>query len=247
MYLHCVFGYSKGGIVIFWDKKHNEEKENFLKSNGIWFLVGIEIKWWMYMLFRIFISLFLAISGYVIFSLPSFSILVVFLVSYFGIDHMVKLSNANDNEDMLSDIKLVFDCLRIQVKAGVYITDAINEIIHVINNKRLKRGIKQLSESIMLTNDIDGSLLYFSSLFNSKHIDTLVIILRQALVSGQSAESLDNAFSQMTDIEQAINIKIENALERKIMVLQVMELFGIILLAGFCCIAEFSSMFVAVK
>jgi hypothetical protein len=133
------------------------------------------------------------------------------------------------------------------VKAGVYITDAITEIIPLVANKRLKRAMTALSDSITLTNNIDSSLTQFNELFCNRHIDTVVIILRQALISGQSAESLDNAFEQMTDIEQALNIKLENGLERKVMLIQVMVLFGILLAAGFCCIREFAGLFSAVK
>lgn len=228
-------------------KKYIQNKECFLKENGIWYMAGFPVYWWMYAGFRLGLSVFFVIFARILFGIARIWLLLIFTGVFMGVDFLVKLSNENDNDSMLADIKTVFDCLRIQVKAGVYISDAISEIVPVIASKRLRQGLIYLGESIVLTNNLEESLIAFNEMFHNRHIDTLVIILRQALVSGQSAQSLDNAFAQMTDIEQALNIKTENSLERKVMVIQVMVLFGILIMAGFCCISEFAGLFESVK
>lgn len=227
--------------------EYMNSKELFLKANGICSMAGFNVRWWMYCLFKLFIGVFSCIFAVSLFNVSLYVIIILFPVMSVIPDYIVIMSNDNDNDMMLRDIKVLFDGLRIHVKAGVYISDAIAEIIPAVSAKRLKNGLIWLKDSIMLTNDIDKSLTDFNEMFNNRHIDTLVIILRQALVSGQSAESLDNAFSQMTDIEQAINIRAENSLERKIMIIQVMVLFGILMISGFCCISEFSGLFTAIK
>lgn len=228
-------------------RRYLQNTDIYLKENGISYMTGLDIRWWLYIPFKIFFSVFLTMVIYGIFNLSIYIIFPMAIVMFLIPDYLIKMSNDNDNDDMLPDIKMIFDCLRIEVKAGVYISDAISQIMTGINNKRLKAGMKYLIERIAVTNDIDASLSNFNEMFNNRHIDTLVVILRQAMVSGQSGESLDNAFAQMTDIEQAINIKVENSLERKITVIQVMVFFGIILLAGFCCLSEFKGLFVSVK
>lgn len=228
-------------------RRYLQNTDIYLKENGISYMTGLDIRWWLYIPFKFFFSVFLTIVIYGIFNLSIYIVFPMAIVMFLIPDYLIKMSNDNDNDDMLPDIKMIFDCLRIEVKAGVYISDAISQIMTGINNKRLKAGMKYLIERIAVTNDIDTSLSNFNEMFNNRHIDTLVVILRQAMVSGQSGESLDNAFAQMTDIEQAINIKVENSLERKITVIQVMVFFGIILLAGLCCLSEFKGLFVSVK
>lgn len=223
------------------------QKERFLEENGMNYIIGKHLKWWMFVIAKIVVGTFLGAFFVLAADIGIVYMPVIFFAGYFGSDYLVQMSNINDNEDMLGDIKTVFDCLRIQVKAGVYITDAVSEIIPLIRNKRLKRALIEMGNTIMLTNDIDESLRIFNRKFSNRHIDTLVIILRQALLSGQSAQSLDNAFDQMTDIEQALNLKLENSLERKVAIVQIMVLFGIILAAGFCSISEFAGMFGTIK
>lgn len=222
-------------------------RERFLEENGICHMVGMHLPWWMYVLMKVFISLFACLFGKLMLDMKPWHLVVMFPVAFAGCDGLVRMSNENDNSDMLSDIKIMFDCLRIQVKAGVYVTDALNETMLLMKNKRLRDALKNLTDSIVLTGNLDDSLKEFNQKFCNRHIDTMVIILRQALVSGQSSESLDNAFEQMTDIEQALNIKLENALERKVMIIQVMVLLGIFLMVGFCSICEFAGLFSAIK
>lgn len=228
-------------------REYLKDKERFLEENGICHMTGIRLSWWMYVGIKIFMGIFLCLFGKWMLNMEAGYLPVLFLVVFAGCDGLVRMSNENDNSDMLPDIKVLFDCLRIQVKAGVYVTDALNEIILLMKNKRLRDALKSLTDSIVLTGNLDDSLKEFNGKFCNRHIDTLVIILRQALVSGQSSESLDHAFQQMTDIEQAFNLKLENALERKVMIIQVMVLFGIFLMVGFCSICEFSGLFSAIK
>lgn len=223
------------------------EKEKFLEENGICHMAGMKLSWWMYGLSKILISGFVCLFAVLMFHIWKICLPVLFGAAYIGCDALIHMSNENDNSDMLGDIKTMFDCLRIQVKAGVYVTDALNEILPLIRNKRLKEALKSLMDGILLTNNLEESLIDFNQKFNNRHIDTMVIILRQALVSGQSAENLDSAFEQMSDIEQALNIKLENKLERKIMLIQLMVLFGIFLMVGYCSICEFAGLFSSIK
>lgn len=208
---------------------------------------GVKIYWWLYELLRILAGIFSGTFGRIVFQLSPLKCIVLIFFMIILFDEILKISNANDNDNMLTDIKIMFDCLRIQVVSNVYIIDAMVELEPLLRSSRLKQAVHELIDSIVLTNDIENSLIMFNNKFSNKYIDTLVIILRQALVSGQSEDGLNNAFDQMVDIEQAMNLRLENSLEKKVLVIQVFVLFFIVLVCGYCSIIEFAELFSNIK
>ncbi|MGN0160504.1 MAG: type II secretion system F family protein [Lachnospiraceae bacterium] len=153
------------------------------------------------------------------------------------------ISNEADNDAMLMDIKNIFELLKIQLHAGVYVVEALENCYEDIRNKRLKSAIKNLLNDIYLSKNMTKALDEFGAHFNNHHIDTLVIILKQSVESGYSVQNLDNAFEEVLDVERAINIKIENSVERNVQILQVLFMAAIIAISIYCSVVELKGLF----
>lgn len=161
------------------------------------------------------------------------------LIPIFGVfgfyipDILLKLSNSNDNDRMLSDIKTIYDTLKIQTKAGVFLTNALTECYLGVKNKRLKTALLELLNKIIAKNDIETAINEFNMLFKNSFIDTLCIVIKQSLESGQSVQVLSDISSQLTDIQHVLALKEKAKLERKIEVLQLFVFVGILAICVF--------------
>lgn len=154
---------------------------------------------------------------------------IIFMVAgFFAPDALVKFSNNQDNEEMMPDIKRVYDTIRIQTKAGVYITHSLAECYLVIKNKRLKEAFLDLNNKIIANKDIESAINDLNFKFNNKHIDTLCIVIKQSLESGKSVKALEDLTNQMNDIQHAINLKEKDRLELSIQVLELLVFVGVI-------------------
>ncbi len=220
-----------------------EKTERFLKENGITYLIGMNVSaitfWGISVLCGIFVVIFEIVIWRQDFDINFISgIAGVFLPTLILIS-----SNKTDNDNMLEDIKLVYEMLKIQVHAGVYIIDALDNCNKMIKNKRLQQGINRLLCEIFMSRNVSDALNNFNESFRNTHIDTLVIILKQSMESGYSVQNLDSAFEQVIDVERAINVKMENSVERNTQVIQVLFMAGIIAIAVYCSIVEFKELF----
>lgn len=126
------------------------------------------------------------------------------IIGYFALDFLANTSNKSDNEKMLDDIKNVYDTLRIQTKAGVYITSVITDCYLVVQNKRLKKAFLRLTSDIAAKNDVDAALDDFRNKFDNDYINSLVIIIKQSMKTGQATKMFEDIRAQITDIELAM-------------------------------------------
>lgn len=220
-----------------------EKINRFLKSHGAEHMVGFVVHPYLFLFFMA------VCGGFVVFAARVFGIVTMggmtlcFLAGVFLPIGMLLISNESDNDGMLKDLRNIFELLKIQIHAGVYIIDALENCCAMIRSKRLKNSIKRLLNEIYLSKNISEALEDFNASFRNEHVDTLVIILKQAMESGYSVNNLDSAFEQILDVEKAIHIRMENSMERNVQVLQVLFMAGMIAMAVYCSIVEFKSLF----
>lgn len=152
-------------------------------------------------------------------------------VAFFMPDILVKASNDKDNEDMMMDIKRIFDTLKIQTVGSVHLTNALLECYMVVSNVRLKRELQKMSAYILGTNDIATGVERFQSRFENRYIDSLCMTLVQAQENGSSVQLLDDLSERIANMQDAMNMAEQQRLERKIQAFELMVL-AVSLLGG---------------
>ncbi len=217
--------------------------EQFLKSHGVEYFAGFRISPMTFWIISVFSGFFGWIFG------KSFGVKniifswMIFLLGTFIPTVLLYISNESDNDKMLKDIKNLFEMLKIQIHSGVYMVEALENCCQELENKRLLKALNRLLNEIYMSKDIVESLKDFNASFSNPHIDMLTVILRQSMETGYSVNYLDSAFEQVLDVEQAIHIKMEQAVERNVQIMQVLFMAGIIAMSVYCSIVEFKGLF----
>lgn len=200
--------------------------DKYITSSGLAYMTNYKITPLMYLLLRVFLALFGMIIG-MQFSLVAG--LIMLPVGYLGLDFIINASDKSDNNKMLGDIEDVYDTLRIQTKAGVYITSVLTDCYLVVRNKRLKSAFLKLTSDIAAKNDIDTALDDFRLKFRNEYIDTLVIIIKQSMQTGQAAKMFDDIREQIADIDAAMLINEKQSINAKIITVQILIYISIII------------------
>lgn len=136
--------------------------------------------------------------------------------------------NQKENRQMLVDLRTVYNALAIQAKSGVYIVASLMECYLAVNNKRLKNGLRELSNEIATSADVKKALVTFENKFDNVHIDSLCVILEQALESGMIADLLQDISEQLADVEEFLMAESKNKLDKKIWVYEMLMFAGIV-------------------
>lgn len=205
-----------------------DEVEQYINSSGLAYMTDYKMTPLMYIVLRAALALFIMILGL---QFNLFAGLALLLVGYFGLDFIINMSDKADNEKMLGDIEDVYDTLRIQTKAGVYITSVLTDCYLVVKNKRLKSAFLKLTSDIAAKNDIDTALDDFRGKFRNEYIDTLVIIIKQSMQTGQAAKMFDDIRTQIADIDAAMIVNEKNSINSKIIFVQMIVYVAIIVVA----------------
>lgn len=214
--------------------------EQYINSSGLAFMTNYKMTPLLYILLRIFLGIFLMIVGLQENLIIGLALLPI---GYFGLDFIINMSDKADNDKMLADIEDVYDTLRIQTKAGVYITSVLTDCYLVVKNKRLKSAFLKLTSDIAAKNDIDTALDDFRGKFRNEYIDTLVIIIKQSMQTGQAAKMFDDIREQIADIDAAMLINEKNSINSKIILVQLIIYSAIIVLAVYITFIALSSGF----
>lgn len=202
--------------------------EQYINSSGLAYMTNYKMTPLMYIMLRVSLALFLMILGL---QFNLFAGLALLPIGYFGLDFIINISDKADNDKMLADIEDVYDTLRIQTKAGVYITSVLTDCYLVVKNKRLKSAFLKLTSDIAAKNDIDTALDDFRGKFRNEYIDTLVIIIKQSMQTGQAAKMFDDIREQIADIDAAMLINEKNSINSKIIFVQMIVYVAIIVVA----------------
>ena len=193
----------------------------------------------MYTMFKILFAIFFMVLGFQLDTVLTGLGLGIF--GYFFIDLVAYLSNSSDNKAMLDDIKNVYDTLRIQTKAGVYITSVITDCYLVVQNKRLKKAFLRLTSDIAAKNDIETSLDEFKNKFDNEYINTLVVIIKQSMKTGQASKMFEDIRAQIADIEAAMMEAEKARIKTMITVCQVLLYVAIIAVSLYVAVASLST------
>lgn len=163
------------------------------------------------------------------------------VVGFFALDFILNISDKSDNDKMLDDIKNIYDTLRIQTKAGVYITSVITDCYLVVQNKRLKQALLELTSDIIAKNDTEDALDTFRNKFNNPYIDTMVIIIKQSMKTGQASKMFDDIKVQIVDIEAAMMLAEQVKIKAEITFVQILMYIAIIVVAILLAFLSLSS------
>lgn len=149
--------------------------------------------------------------------------------------------NKRDNEKLLPELKLVYQALSIQIRAGVYLTDALAECYGSVREERLRQALLELSGDIVMKGDLFEALERFQGKFDNRYIDSLCIILLQALESGQAVELLADISEQIKDMEVAVWNRRKNALDRSVTFYQLGILAAVLAAVMYACVTRLFS------
>ena len=149
---------------------------------------------------------------------------------------MLVYLNGRDNEKLLPELKLVYHALEIQIRAGVYVTDALAECYGSVQQERLRSALLELAGDIVMKADIYEALDRFQRKFDNRYIDSLCITILQALESGQALELLGDIGEQIKDMEETVRERKKAALDRSITFYQLGVLAVVLGIALYACV-----------
>lgn len=213
---------------------YHKTKE-LLCKNGAIFHFGQWVHPLSWLGFRIVLA---TIGGAVGLVLGWAGVLLLIVVGYCLPDLLLKYLNLRDNEKMLSEIKLIYHGLEIQLQAGVYITDALTECYAGVQDERLRQALLDLAGAVAVKADVYEALNQFQNSFDNRYIDALCIILIQALESGQAVDLLRDIAEQVKDMEVSVMERKKAALDRSVTFYQLGILAAVLGIVLYACVAQ---------
>ncbi len=192
----------------WWDYK---KWDDFLTANGAGFHYGSWMNPVSYMALCVVtgISCFAVGTWYSVWAGSITGLMGIFLPGIL-LEHL----NKRDNERMLTELDLVYSALAIQIRAGVYVTDALSECYGSVKHVRLRSALQELCSDLVMKSDLGYALEGLQRKFNNRYIDTLCITILQACESGQTVELLGDIGEQIKDMELLLQQKKKEQLNR---------------------------------
>ncbi len=230
--------YEEMGIVLRNSKNRlfdYEKLKAFLLRNGAQFHYGKWIGPISYMLLRVAaggIGLTMGVF-YAVWLGPVLAIMFFLLP-----DMLLIWMNRRDNEKMLPEIKLVYHAMSMQIKAGVYVMDALVECHGSVQKGRLHAALLTLSGDIALNADVTAAMEGFQARFDNRYIDTLCITVLQALESGQAIDLLSDIAEQIKDMEATVMNRKKGSLDRSITFYQLGILSAVLVVVLYACVVH---------
>lgn len=157
---------------------------------------------------------------------------------YFVPGLLVRYLDHRDNERMLPELKLIYHGLEIQIRAGVYMTDALAECYAGVWDVRLRQALLDLAGAIAVKADVYDALNRFQSSFDNRYIDALCITLLQAMESGQAIELLGDIAEQVKDMEISVMGRKKGALDRSVTFYQLGILAAVLGVVLYACVTQ---------
>lgn len=209
--------------------------EQWLVKNGAPFHYGR----WMNPTVYLSIRIVLAFGGLLVLAANTigYGILLAVLL-FFLPGWMLTYLNKRDNDWLLPEIKLVYHSLEIQMKAGVYVMDALAECYGSVREKRLRQALLELAGDIVMKADVNEALERFQGKFENRYIDALCITILQAQESGQAVELLSDIAEQMKDMEAVVLERKKSRLDRSITFYQLGILTAVMGVVLYACITH---------
>ncbi|MCM1112794.1 MAG: hypothetical protein NC399_06025 [Muribaculum sp.] len=194
---------------------------------------------WLHPVSWLVLKLSLAFIGWIIgMQIALWSMIPAAAVMYILPDLLVRYLDYRDNERLLPELKLVYHGLEMQIRAGVYVTDALAECYAGVREERLKRALLDLAGSVTVKADVYEALNRFQSQFDNRYIDTLCITLLQALESGKAVELLADIAEQVKDMEVSVMGRKKGALDRSVTFYQLGILAAVLGIVLYACMTQ---------
>ncbi len=212
-----------------------QHKKEWLTKNGAFFHFGD----WITPIWFLTIRLFVTGAGF--FLLATWNIvagMIAIPLLFFATDFLLLRLNSRDNDFMLPQLRLIYHALEIQIKAGVYVTDALAECYSFVQEKRLKQALLDLAGDIVMKADIYDSIESFQSKFNNRHVDSLCITLLQTLESGRAVDLLRDLSEQIKDMEGSLLARRKGALDRSLTFYQLGILAAVMGIVLYACVTQ---------
>ena len=182
-----------------------------------------------YLLFKIIFTIAFCFITNLFFGFSPLSLVVSLILGFFLIDIIFNTLNKHDNEAMAEDIQNLYFTFIVHAKAGVHVLDSIRICMIECDNKRLKEA---LNEFINIVSTNRGSIIdainILRNRFDNKDITNFCAALRQAEETGYSAKMISSLLEQINAKEEAQNYEKEKSSERKMMLLLVAFIIGIL-------------------
>lgn len=159
--------------------------------------------------------------------------LISIIPSFFIIDLVIILENKRQETDILVELFNVCDSLRIQMKGGIHITDALSECYLISRNKRLKKAFERVESILFMEHDLEKALLEFREHFNNQYVDSFVVAILQSEKTGKINQAMTDLADSFGEISSVLNNKRKKRIERKLNVLMVLVVAWILACAGY--------------
>lgn len=205
--------------------RYIEKTELFISRYGADYNLGIS-KVKQLLILKVCSMAFFIFLGSQVVGMPV--MLLIGIVGWKFPDIVIKLINKEDNEKIFTDMKMLYDSLRIQQSAGIFITNSLMHSYRIVRCKRLKAALRSLSSDIMLDKDIDKALNALSIKFKNDNIDEFVSIISQSIQTGRMRDMLEQINKQMQNMEDIINQKRENAVNSRMLIIIMLLFVGIV-------------------
>lgn len=214
------------------------DTERMLKKMGASFHYGKKIGPGRYLAIR----LLCAFAGFCVGNAVSTVCGLIFM-TFMWMLPMLLLSylNKRDNDRMLTEIKLIYESLAIQIRAGINMSDALMECYSGVRERRLRGALLDLASDLVVKSDIFSALEDFQGKFDNRYIDSLCITMLQALESGQAVELLGDISEQIKDMENSAMEKKRGKLDRSITFYQLGILAAMLVVILYACVNDMFS------
>ncbi len=212
-----------------------ERWEEFLRKNGAKYHLGKWINPFSFFL----LSFAMGIMGLFFGTyLGGGAVVILAVAGIFLPGIYIEYANGRDNREMFPELDLIYSALGIQIRAGVYVTDALAECYGRVSQIRLREGLRMLSGDIVMKADLDDALERFQGSFNNRYIDTLCITILQAMESGQAVELLGDIGEQIKEMELLLQSRKKEQLDRRVTFYQLGIFAMVLVLTLYACISH---------
>ncbi len=217
------------------DSTWHQRTEEWLRKKGAAFHFGS----WLQPATWLAMKLLLAFSGFVIGLQYAWQGGILLAAGFYFLPQvLVQYLNFRDNESLIPELKLVYHGLEIQIRAGVYVTDALAECYAGVQGARLRQALLDLAGAVTVKADVYDALNHFQGCFDNRYIDALCITLLQAMESGQAVELLGDIAEQVKDMEVAVMGRRKGALDRSITFYQLGILAAVLGIVLYACVTQ---------
>ncbi len=105
-------------------------------------------------------------------------------------EDVIRRKRKRINLMLQKNIYKIYKFLHNQISSGVKVTDAIKCVYEIADDKHLREALVKLAARYELTLDIDTSLDELKMFFDAQEIETLCVVLKQGVLTGDNQDIL---------------------------------------------------------